>query len=171
MLFKIVNLFQIIVYFRFYNILLRFNFNIIRTFKLIYMYSSPLGVTVNGALIGAPAPAGSHKEQRTYFSTITIVADKPHRSYIEVTPQKVILDDRDRMVLPSSSSISIETANLGVVIIANTNLTVTIQGTIQFVILFHHYKNPAPFQRDHLGFYIANSKGLSKDTHGLLGKQ
>ncbi|XP_050963388.1 inter-alpha-trypsin inhibitor heavy chain H5 [Labeo rohita] len=128
------------------------------------------GVTVNGALIGAPAPAGSHKEQRTYFSTITIVADKPHRSYIEVTPQKVILDDRDRMVLPSSSSISIETANLGVVIIANTNLTVTIQGTIQFVILFHHYKNPAPFQRDHLGFYIANSKGLSKDTHGLLGQ-
>uniref|UniRef100_A0A673ICF8 Inter-alpha-trypsin inhibitor heavy chain 5 n=1 Tax=Sinocyclocheilus rhinocerous TaxID=307959 RepID=A0A673ICF8_9TELE len=129
------------------------------------------GVTVNGALIGAPAPAGSHKEQRTYFNTITIVADKPHRSYIEVTPQKVILDDRDRMILPSSSSISVQTANLGVVIIANTNLTVTILGTIQFVILFHHYKNPAPYQRDHLGFYIANSKGLSKDTHGLLGKQ
>uniref|UniRef100_A0A673IH02 Inter-alpha-trypsin inhibitor heavy chain 5 n=1 Tax=Sinocyclocheilus rhinocerous TaxID=307959 RepID=A0A673IH02_9TELE len=128
------------------------------------------GVTVNGALIGAPAPAGSHKEQRTYFNTITIVADKPHRSYIEVTPQKVILDDRDRMILPSSSSISVQTANLGVVIIANTNLTVTILGTIQFVILFHHYKNPAPYQRDHLGFYIANSKGLSKDTHGLLGQ-
>lgn len=128
------------------------------------------GVTVNGALIGAPAPAGSHKEQRTYFSTITIVADKPHRSYIEVTPRKVILDDRDRMILSSSSSISIETANLGVVIVANTNLTVTILGTIQFVILFHHYKNPAPYQRDHLGFYIANSKGLSTDTHGLLGQ-
>lgn len=131
---------------------------------------SPIGVTVNGALIGAPAPAGSHKEQRTYFNSITIVANKPRRSYIEVTPQKVILDDRDRMILPSSSSISVETTNLAVVLIANTNLTVTIQGNIQFVILFHHYKNPAPYQRDHLGFYIANSKGLSKDTHGLLGK-
>ncbi|XP_009298718.1 inter-alpha-trypsin inhibitor heavy chain H5 isoform X3 [Danio rerio] len=128
------------------------------------------GVTVNGALIGAPAPAGSHKQQRTYFSTITIVADKPKRSYIEVTTQKVILDGRDRMILPTSSSISIETANLAVVLIANTNLTVTIQGSIQFVILFHHYKNPAAFQRDHLGFYIAKSKGLSKDTHGLLGQ-
>ncbi|XP_043092585.1 inter-alpha-trypsin inhibitor heavy chain H5 [Puntigrus tetrazona] len=128
------------------------------------------GVTVNGALIGAPAPAGSHKEQRTYFSTITIVADKPHRSYIEVTPQKVILDDRDRMILPCSSSVSVETPNLAVVIIANANLTVTIRGTIQFVVLFHHYKNPAPYQRDHLGFYISNSKGLSKDTHGLLGQ-
>ncbi|KAK7130226.1 hypothetical protein R3I93_019760 [Phoxinus phoxinus] len=128
------------------------------------------GVTVNGELIGAPAPAGSHKEQRTYFNSITIVANKPRRSYIEVTPQKVILDDRDRMILPSSSSISVETPNLAVVLIANTNLTVTIQGNIQFVILFHHYKNPAPYQRDHLGFYIANSKGLSKDTHGLLGQ-
>ncbi|XP_073723093.1 inter-alpha-trypsin inhibitor heavy chain H5 [Misgurnus anguillicaudatus] len=128
------------------------------------------GVTVNGALIGAPAPVGSHKEQRTYFSTITIVANKPSRSYIEVTTQKVILDGRDRMILPSSSSISVETANLGVVLIANENLTVTIQGTIKFVILFHHYKNPAPYQRDHLGFYIANSKGLSKETHGLLGQ-
>lgn len=128
------------------------------------------GVTVNGALIGAPAPAGSHKEQRTYFSTITIVANKPSRSYIEVTPQKVILDGRERMILPSGSSISVETAHMGVVLTANTNLTVTIQGTIKFVILFHHYKNPAPYQRDHLGFYIANSKGLSKDTHGLLGQ-
>nr|XP_055045707.1 inter-alpha-trypsin inhibitor heavy chain H5 [Misgurnus anguillicaudatus] len=128
------------------------------------------GVTVNGALIGAPAPVGSHKEQRTYFSTITIVANKPSRSYIEVTTQKVILDGRDRMILPSSSSISVENANLGVVLIANENLTVTIQGTIKFVILFHHYKNPAPYQRDHLGFYIANSKGLSKETHGLLGQ-
>ncbi|XP_051544819.1 inter-alpha-trypsin inhibitor heavy chain H5-like [Myxocyprinus asiaticus] len=128
------------------------------------------GVTVNGALIGAPAPTGSHKEQRTYFSTITIIADKPNRSYIEVTPQKIILDGRDRMILPSSSSISVETTNLAVVFIANTNLTVTIQGTIKFIIVFHHYKNPAPYQRDHLGFYIANSKGLSKNTHGLLGQ-
>lgn len=134
------------------------------------MFVCLLGVTVNGALIGAPAPAGSHKEQRTYFSTITIVANKPSRSYIEVTPQKIILDGRERMILPSSSSISIETAQLGVVLTANANLTVAIQGTIKFVILFHLYKNPAPYQRDHLGFYIANSKGLSKDTHGLLGK-
>ncbi len=87
----------------------------------------PVRRDCDGALIGAPAPAGSHKEQRTYFSTITIVANKPRRSYIEVTPQKVILDDRERMILPSSSSITVETANLAVVIIANTNLTVTIQ--------------------------------------------
>ncbi|XP_072529619.1 inter-alpha-trypsin inhibitor heavy chain H5 [Salminus brasiliensis] len=128
------------------------------------------GVTVNGKLIGAPAPAGSHKQQRTYFSSIIVIVDKPRRSYIEVTSRKVILDGHDRMILPCSSSISVETESLGVAIVANANITVTIQGTIQFIILLHNYKNPAPYQRDHLGFYIAKSGGLSKDTHGLLGQ-
>ncbi|KAG5267779.1 hypothetical protein AALO_G00225640 [Alosa alosa] len=128
------------------------------------------GVTVNGKLIGAPPPPGSHKQLRTYFSTITIVADKPRRSYIEVTPKKVILDGRDRMVLPCDKSVSVKSGDLAVVIVASANVTVTIRGTIGFVILLHQYKNPAPYQRDHLGFYIGNSKGLSKDTHGLLGQ-
>ncbi|KAL7882869.1 hypothetical protein SRHO_G00005270 [Serrasalmus rhombeus] len=128
------------------------------------------GVTVNGKLIGAPAPAGSHKQQRTYFSSIIVVVDKPRRSYIEVTPRKVILDGRDRMILPCSSSISVESESLGVAIVANANVTVTIQKTIRFIILLHTYKNPAPYQRDHLGFYIANSQGLSNSTHGLLGQ-
>ncbi|XP_076860774.1 LOW QUALITY PROTEIN: inter-alpha-trypsin inhibitor heavy chain H5-like [Brachyhypopomus gauderio] len=128
------------------------------------------GVTVNGKLIGVPAPPGSHKQQRTYFSSVTVVVDKPRRSYIEVTPRKVIQDGRERLVLPCSSSISVESQNLSVTITANASVTVTIQGSIQFVILLHSYKNPAPYQQDHLGFYIADKKGLSKDTHGLLGQ-
>ncbi|KAF4079583.1 hypothetical protein AMELA_G00179670 [Ameiurus melas] len=128
------------------------------------------GVTVNGKLIGAPAPPGSHKQQRTYFSSIIIVVDKPRRSYIEFTPHKVIVDCLDRLILPCSSSVTVNNKDLSVSIVANTNVTVTIQGTIQFIILMHIYKNPAPYQRDHLGFYIADSKGLSKDTHGLLGQ-
>lgn len=128
------------------------------------------GVTVNGKLIGAPAPPGSHKQQRTYFSSIIVVVDKPKRSYIEVTPRKVIVDGLDRLILPCSSSFVMDTTHLTVAIVANANVTVTIRGSIQFIILMHIYKNPAPYQRDHLGFYIADSKGLSKDTHGLLGK-
>ncbi|KAK3517368.1 hypothetical protein QTP70_004687 [Hemibagrus guttatus] len=128
------------------------------------------GVTVNGKLIGVPAPPGSHKQQRTYFSSIIIVVDKPRRSYIEVTPRKVIMDGLDRLILPCSTSVAVDNKHFAVAIAANANVTVTIQGTIQFIILMHIYKNPAPYQRDHLGFYIADSKGLSKDTHGLLGQ-
>lgn len=128
------------------------------------------GVTVNGKLIGAPAPSGSHKQQRTYFSSITIVSDHPKRAYIEVTPKKVILDGRDRMVLACHSTVTVNSGALTVAIVGKSNVTVSIGGSITFVILLHQYKNPAPYQRDHLGFYIANSKGLSPNCHGLLGQ-
>uniref|UniRef100_A0A8C7CWD3 Inter-alpha-trypsin inhibitor heavy chain 5 n=1 Tax=Oncorhynchus kisutch TaxID=8019 RepID=A0A8C7CWD3_ONCKI len=128
------------------------------------------GVTVNGKLIGAPAPAGSHKQHRTYFSTITIVVNRPKRSYIEVTPKKVILDGQDRLVLSCDTTVSVESGGLAVTIVGKSTVTVTIGGTIRFVILVHQYKNPAPYQRNHLGFYISNSKGLSHDCHGLLGQ-
>ncbi|CAB1421826.1 unnamed protein product [Pleuronectes platessa] len=128
------------------------------------------GVTVNGKLIGAPAPPGSHKQQRTYFSSIIIVVDRPRRAYIEVTPKKVILDGRDRMVLPCHSTAAVDSGVLSVSIVGKSNVTVTVGGNVSFVILLHQYKNPAPYQRDHLGFYIGNSKGLSRNTHGLLGQ-
>lgn len=127
-------------------------------------------MTVNGKLIGAPAPPGSHKQLRTYFSTITIVVDRPKRAYIEVTTKKVILDGRDRVVLPCHSTAAVDGGSLSVAVVGKSNVTVTISGNISFVILLHQYKNPAPYQRDHLGFYIANSKGLSHSSHGLLGK-
>lgn len=128
------------------------------------------GVTVNGKLIGAPAPPGSHKQQRTYFSSIIIVVDRPKRAYIEVTPKKVILDGRDRMVLPCHSTVEVDSGALSVSIVGKSNVTVTVGGNISFVILLHQYKNPAPYQRDHLGFYIGQSKGLSHHCHGLLGQ-
>uniref|UniRef100_A0A3Q3PZP3 Uncharacterized protein n=1 Tax=Monopterus albus TaxID=43700 RepID=A0A3Q3PZP3_MONAL len=128
------------------------------------------GVTVNGKLIGSPAPPGSHKHQRTYFSTITIVVDRPRRAYIEVTPKKVILDGRDRMVLPCHSTVAVDSGALSVAIVGNSNVTVTVGDNISFVILLHRYKNPAPYQTDHLGCCIGNSKGLSHNCHGLLGK-
>ncbi|XP_047597876.1 inter-alpha-trypsin inhibitor heavy chain H5 isoform X1 [Lutra lutra] len=128
------------------------------------------GVTVNGELIGAPAPPSGHKKQRTYFRTITILVNKPERSYLEITPSRVILDGGERLVLPCNQSAVAGSRGLEVSVSANANVTVTIQSTIAFVILIHLYKKPAPYQRNHLGFYIANSKGLSGNCHGLLGQ-
>ncbi|NWU26771.1 ITIH5 inhibitor, partial [Dyaphorophyia castanea] len=128
------------------------------------------GVTVNGQLIGAPAPPNGHKKQRTYFSTITILSNKPERSYLEITPKRVILDDGERLVLSCGRSAVVRSRSLEVSISAYSNITVTIRDSISFVILIHHYRKPAPYQRNHLGFYISNSKGLSSDSHGLLGQ-
>ncbi|XP_064448157.1 inter-alpha-trypsin inhibitor heavy chain H5 [Mirounga angustirostris] len=128
------------------------------------------GVTVNGELIGAPAPPSGHKKQRTYFRTITILVNKPKRSYLEITPNRVIWDGGDRLVLPCNQSTAVGSRGLEVSVSANANVTVTVQSTIAFVILIHLYKKPAPYQRNHLGFYISNSEGLSGNCHGLLGQ-
>uniref|UniRef100_H3ARB8 Inter-alpha-trypsin inhibitor heavy chain 5 n=1 Tax=Latimeria chalumnae TaxID=7897 RepID=H3ARB8_LATCH len=127
------------------------------------------GVTVNGQLIGAPAPPNGHKKQRTYFSSITVVVNRPHRAYIQITPHKIVLDSVDRLVLPCDKTASVESHGLAISVTARSSITLTIQGSISFVILVHQYKNPAPYQKDHLGFYISNSKGLSSNSHGLLG--
>lgn len=125
---------------------------------------------MNGELIGAPAPPHGHKKQRTYFHAITILVNKPQRSYLEITPSRVIVDGGDRQVLPCNQSTVVGSRGLEVSVSANANVTVTVQGTVAFVILFHLYKNPAPYQRNHLGFYIANGQGLSGNCHGLLGR-
>ncbi|KAI4562164.1 hypothetical protein MJT46_011126 [Ovis ammon polii x Ovis aries] len=128
------------------------------------------GVTVNGELIGAPAPPNGHKKQRTYFRTITILVNKPERSYLEITPSRVIVDGGDRLVLPCNQSVVVGRRGLEVSVSANANVTVSIQGTVAFVVLLHLYKKPAPYQRNHLGFYIADGQGLSGNCHGLLGQ-
>uniref|UniRef100_A0A8C3YRF8 Inter-alpha-trypsin inhibitor heavy chain 5 n=1 Tax=Catagonus wagneri TaxID=51154 RepID=A0A8C3YRF8_9CETA len=128
------------------------------------------GVTVNGELIGAPAPPSGHKKQRTYFRSITILVNKPQRSYLEITPSRVVVDGGDRRVLPCNRSAVAAGRGLEVTVSAGANVTVSIQDTAAFVILLHLYKKPAPYQRNHLGFYIANGKGLSGHCHGLLGQ-
>ncbi|XP_007167494.2 inter-alpha-trypsin inhibitor heavy chain H5 [Balaenoptera acutorostrata] len=128
------------------------------------------GVTVNGELIGAPAPPNGHKKQRTYFRTITILVNKPERSYLEITPTRVILDGGNRLVLPCNQSAAVGSQGLEVSVSANAKVTVAIQGNVAFVILLHLYKKPAAYQRNHLGFYVANGQGLSDNCHGLLGQ-
>ncbi|KAM3832646.1 inter-alpha-trypsin inhibitor heavy chain H5 [Vipera latastei] len=128
------------------------------------------GVTVNGELIGAPAPRNGHKKQRTYFKSITILSNKPERSYLEISPTKVILDDERRLVFPCDRNAVVVGKNFQVSIVAHANITVVLRESISFVILIHHYKNPARYQKNHLGFYISNGQGLSTGSHGLIGQ-
>uniref|UniRef100_A0A8C6X8A7 Inter-alpha-trypsin inhibitor heavy chain 5 n=1 Tax=Naja naja TaxID=35670 RepID=A0A8C6X8A7_NAJNA len=128
------------------------------------------GVTVNGQLIGAPAPRNGHKKHRTYFKSIMILSNKPGRSYLEISPTKVILDDEKRLVFPCDRNAVVVGKNFHVSIVAHANVTVVLQDSISFVILIHHYKNPARYQKNHLGFYISNGQGLSRGSHGLIGQ-
>eukprot|EP00062_Callorhinchus_milii_P021518 gi/632978339/ref/XP_007905854.1/ PREDICTED: inter-alpha-trypsin inhibitor heavy chain H5 [Callorhinchus milii] len=138
--------------------------------RLVASFTGPL-LTVNGQLIGAPAPPGGHKKRRTYFSAVAVVTGEPsRRSYIEITPRKVVFDGKDRMVLSCDRTVEVEGRGMVVSVEARSSVTVTINDSISLLILIHRYKNPAAHQRDHLGFYILNSSGLSPRAHGLLGQ-
>uniref|UniRef100_A0A4W3IJE8 Inter-alpha-trypsin inhibitor heavy chain C-terminal domain-containing protein n=1 Tax=Callorhinchus milii TaxID=7868 RepID=A0A4W3IJE8_CALMI len=138
--------------------------------RLVASFTGPL-LTVNGQLIGAPAPPGGHKKRRTYFSAVAVVTGEPsRRSYIEITPRKVVFDGKDRMVLSCDRTVEVEGRGMVVSVEARSSVTVTINDSISLLILIHRYKNPAAHQRDHLGFYILNSSGLSPRAHGLLGE-
>ncbi|XP_078731269.1 inter-alpha-trypsin inhibitor heavy chain H5-like [Lampetra fluviatilis] len=128
------------------------------------------GVTVNGQLVGSPAPPGSRKRRRTYFGTVALVSERPRRAYVLVTPTRVVLDGAERLVLPCDRSASARRDGLAVAVAAGTSVTVTLLGNITFVIQLHLYKRPASFQRDHLGVYILSGGSLSPHTHGLLGR-
>ncbi|CAN0130978.1 unnamed protein product [Lampetra planeri] len=128
------------------------------------------GVTVNGQLVGSPAPPGSRKRRRTYFGTVALVSERPRRAYVLVTPTRVVLDGAERLVLPCDRSASARRDGLAVAVAAGTSVTVTLLGNITFVIQLHLYKRPASFQRDHLGVYILSGGSLSPHTHGLLGQ-
>nr|XP_032825532.1 inter-alpha-trypsin inhibitor heavy chain H5-like [Petromyzon marinus] len=128
------------------------------------------GVTVNGQLVGSPAPPGSRKRRRTYFGTVALVSERPRRAYVLVTPTRVVLDGAERLVLPCDRSASARRDGLTVAVVAGTSVTVTLLGNITFVIQLHRYKSPASFQRDHLGVYILSGGSLSPHTHGLLGQ-
>ncbi|XP_061430048.1 inter-alpha-trypsin inhibitor heavy chain H5 [Lethenteron reissneri] len=128
------------------------------------------GVTVNGQLVGSPAPPGSRKRRRTYFGTVALVSEHPRRAYVLVTPTRVVLDGAERLVLPCDRSASARRDGLAVAVAAGTSVTVTLLGNITFVIQLHLYKRPESFQRDHLGVYILSGGSLSPHTHGLLGQ-
>ncbi|KAL7982826.1 hypothetical protein Chor_013162 [Crotalus horridus] len=90
--------------------------------------------------------------------------------YSEISPTKVILDDEKRLVFPCDRNAVVVGKNFQVSIVAHANITVVLRDSISFVILIHHYKNPARYQKNHLGFYISNGQGLSTGSHGLIGQ-
>lgn len=49
------------------------------------------------------------------------------------------------------------------------SLTVTLRGSVRFVVLLHKVWKGHPYHQDYLGFYTLDSHLLSQSVHGLLG--
>lgn len=132
----------------------------------------PPGLSVNGHLMGAPFRPGHEERPRTYFDAITIAVEHPRVGYVvNVTRKGVTLHGEGELVLPFAQRAAIHKPQLAISVWPEANVTVWIGHEVEFLVLLHRYSHPTALQRDHLGFYVVNSKGLSASAGGLLGEQ
>uniref|UniRef100_A0A670KC65 Inter-alpha-trypsin inhibitor heavy chain family member 6 n=1 Tax=Podarcis muralis TaxID=64176 RepID=A0A670KC65_PODMU len=130
------------------------------------------GLSVNGHLMGAPFRPGHEERPRTYFDAITIAVEHPRVGYVvNVTRKGVTLHGEGELVLPFAQRAAIHKPQLAISVWPEANVTVWIGHEVEFLVLLHRYSHPTALQRDHLGFYVVNSKGLSASAGGLLGEQ
>nr|XP_028567196.1 inter-alpha-trypsin inhibitor heavy chain H6 [Podarcis muralis] len=129
------------------------------------------GLSVNGHLMGAPFRPGHEERPRTYFDAITIAVEHPRVGYVvNVTRKGVTLHGEGELVLPFAQRAAIHKPQLAISVWPEANVTVWIGHEVEFLVLLHRYSHPTALQRDHLGFYVVNSKGLSASAGGLLGQ-
>uniref|UniRef100_A0A8C2IV86 Inter-alpha-trypsin inhibitor heavy chain family member 6 n=1 Tax=Cyprinus carpio TaxID=7962 RepID=A0A8C2IV86_CYPCA len=127
------------------------------------------GIIVNGHLLLAPSKEGLENRTRTFFDRISLFAAKGGIT-ITVTLDSVQaeVDGKEIEMLPTNQRGSVELHGMRITVEEHHSCWIELRVGVQFLILFHRYNHPNSFQMDHLGFYIADGKGLSHLTQGLL---
>uniref|UniRef100_A0A8C1MEY5 Inter-alpha-trypsin inhibitor heavy chain family member 6 n=1 Tax=Cyprinus carpio TaxID=7962 RepID=A0A8C1MEY5_CYPCA len=127
------------------------------------------GIIVNGHLMLAPSKEGLENRTRTFFDRISLFAAKGGIT-ITVTLDSVQaeVDGKEIEMLPTNQRGSVELHGMRITVEEHHSCWIELRVGVQFLILFHRYNHPNSFQMDHLGFYIADGKGLSHLTQGLL---
>ncbi|RXM98520.1 Plasma membrane calcium-transporting ATPase 3 [Acipenser ruthenus] len=136
-----------------------------------YDYSQ-YGVKVTGHLMWAPAKIGFEDRTRTYFDQLNISMETSgsDRWVVLVTMDSITLIGEDRLTLRTDKPATIQRRGFTITVDQLLRVWIQLDRGVEFLVLFHHYKHPSYLQLSHLGFYISQGKGLSVQTHGLLGE-
>lgn len=133
----------------------------------------PKGIIVDGRLLGAPSKHGSEERPRTYFDLLTISSGTAGSGDITVTLSldTVAVEGEGRDILPINKQGSVTRQGVSVSVDNHRSCWIELAKGVQFLVLFHQYEHPSYLQMAHLGFYIADGRGLSASTQGLLGME
>uniref|UniRef100_A0A3Q2QCF4 Inter-alpha-trypsin inhibitor heavy chain H3 n=1 Tax=Fundulus heteroclitus TaxID=8078 RepID=A0A3Q2QCF4_FUNHE len=127
------------------------------------------GVFVNGQIIGDKKIPPNGK-MNTYFWRFGII----HQTLgvrLQVTTQYIsVLQDGKEVKLLWTDTASLKGPNVDIHVTKDRSLTVTLKGSVKFVILLHKVWKNHPYHRDYLGFYTLDTHLLSPSVHGLLGQ-
>lgn len=133
----------------------------------------PAGIIVDGHLVGAPSKHGVEERSRTYFDQLTISSATGVSSDITITLSLagVVVEGEGRDILPLNEEGSVTRQGMTVSVDHHQSCWIELGRGVQFLVLFHQYKHPSYLQMAHMGFYIADGRGLSATTQGLLGTE
>ncbi|XP_047202366.1 inter-alpha-trypsin inhibitor heavy chain H3-like isoform X1 [Girardinichthys multiradiatus] len=127
------------------------------------------GVFVNGQIIGDKKIPPNGK-MNTYFWRFGII-QQTLGVRLQVTTQDIsVLQDGKEVKLLWTDTASLKGPNVDVLVTKDSSLTVTLKGSVKFVILLHKVWKKHPYHRDYLGFYTLDTHLLSPSVHGLLGQ-
>lgn len=129
------------------------------------------GIIVDGHLMLAFPKEGMENRTRTFFDRITITAANSG-FMITLTMDLVVVEVKGEglEMLPTNHQGSLERQGLRITVNERHSCWIDLGMDVQFLILFHRYNHPKYFQMEHLGFYIADGRGLSQLCQGLLGQ-
>uniref|UniRef100_A0AAY4C3U1 Inter-alpha-trypsin inhibitor heavy chain family member 6 n=1 Tax=Denticeps clupeoides TaxID=299321 RepID=A0AAY4C3U1_9TELE len=129
------------------------------------------GITVDGHLMLAPSKQDMPDRTRTYFDqiTITVARNGAVGVTITLTLDSVVIDGEETVALSTSHSAAVTKPGVQVVINSHQGCWIRLKKDVIFLVLFHRYDHQSYLQMAHLGFYIAEGKGLSPHSQGLLG--
>ncbi|KAM8972135.1 inter-alpha-trypsin inhibitor heavy chain H2 [Pelodytes ibericus] len=137
--------------------------------NMLNLISDPeLGIVVNGKIISAKKVKDG--KLNTYFGTLGMYF-KQQKMKIEISTKKIaIKDEYYSHVMSWSESTSLTFSGLKVKINKNSNITVTLNEHLSFVIILHRVWKDHPVNVDFLGFYVPFTSKFSDSVHGLIGQ-
>ncbi|KAM4748918.1 inter-alpha-trypsin inhibitor heavy chain H2 [Rhinophrynus dorsalis] len=137
--------------------------------SVLNLVSDPeLGVTVNGKIISAKR--AKENKLNTYFGTIGMHF-KDQNLKVEISTEKITVKDGSYKRIMSWSETSSMTLNsVAVSVKKDSNITVTVNEDLKFLVILHRVWKNHPVNVDFLGLYIPSENRFSSSVHGLIGQ-
>ncbi|XP_042324625.1 inter-alpha-trypsin inhibitor heavy chain H2 isoform X2 [Sceloporus undulatus] len=126
------------------------------------------GIAINGQLVGAKK--SFHNKLNTYFGKIGFSFEKKGLK-VEVSTEAITLKDGSSSTSFSwSDTGSLIRRRLQISVKRNSNVTITVDGDLSFMVVLHRVWKKHPVNVDFLGIYIPPASNFSSGVHGLIGQ-
>ncbi|KAG8576886.1 hypothetical protein GDO81_010008 [Engystomops pustulosus] len=137
--------------------------------SILNMLSDPeLGITINGKIV--TAKKAKDGKLSTYFGTFGLYFQQLNIK-IEISTEKITLKDASHTRFMKWSESSALTYNrLAISLKKESNVTITVDNDLTFLIVLHRVWKNHPINVDFLGLYFPSSDTFSAKAHGLIGQ-